>query len=58
MEVLNVQSQVNYPVPDKKTGQAYESRTVESHMEADESGFAFIALICLTVSRSHLYFTV
>lgn len=58
VEVLNVQSQVNYPVPDKKTGQAYESRTVESHMEADESGFAFIALICLTVSRSHLYFTV
>ena len=41
VEVLNVQSQVNYPVPDKKTGQAYESRTVESHMEADESGFAF-----------------
>ncbi|MFR5915305.1 MAG: hypothetical protein ACLUGJ_09680 [Blautia wexlerae] len=25
--------QVNYPVPDKKTGQAYESRTVESQLE-------------------------
>ena len=41
VEVLGVQQQINYPVPDKKTGQAYEARTVESRMDADANGFAF-----------------
>lgn len=41
IEILGVQQQVNYPVPDKKSGQAYEIRPVESHMEADEKGFRF-----------------
>ena len=41
VEVLGVQQQINYPVPDKKTGQAYENRQVESRMDADENGFAF-----------------
>lgn len=41
VEVLDVQQQVNYPVPDKKTGQAYETCQVESHVDADENGFAF-----------------
>lgn len=41
MEVLGVQQQVNYPVPDKKTGQAYEARPVDSQLNADENGFSF-----------------
>ena len=41
MEVLGVQQQVNYPVPDKKTGQAYETRQVETRLDADGNGFAF-----------------
>lgn len=41
MEVLGVQQQVNYPVPDKKTGQAYEARSVDSQLNADENGFSF-----------------
>ena len=41
VEVIGVQQQVNYPVPDKKTGQAFEMRQVESSLEADEKGFAF-----------------
>ncbi len=41
VEILGVQQQINYPIPDKKSGQAYESRPVEAHMEASESGFRF-----------------
>lgn len=41
IEVLGVQQQINYPVPDKKTGQAFELRQTESHLEADENGFSF-----------------
>lgn len=41
VEVLGVQQQINYPVPDKKTGQAFEARQVDSSLEADGKGFAF-----------------
>ena len=50
IEVLGVLQQVNYPVPDKKTGQAYEIRQVESHLDADENGFAFYCS-CLPYSQ-------
>lgn len=41
VEVLGVQQKINYPVPDKKTGQAYETRQVETRLDADQNGFAF-----------------
>lgn len=41
VEVLGVQKQINYPVPDKKTGQAYETRQVETGLDADGNGFTF-----------------
>ncbi|MDY4694233.1 MAG: isopeptide-forming domain-containing fimbrial protein [Blautia sp.] len=41
IEILNLLQQVDYPVPDKKTGQAFETRPVESYVEADGTGFSF-----------------
>lgn len=41
VEILDALSQVEYPVPDQKTGQAYEKRVVESYVEADGQGFSF-----------------
>lgn len=41
VEVLNVPQQVEYPVPDKKTGQNTEVRQVASALDADESGWSF-----------------
>ena len=41
VEVLGVQKQINYPVPDKKTGQAYETRQVETGLDADGNSFTF-----------------
>lgn len=41
IEVLDALQQIRYPVPDKKTGQAYEIRQAESYIDADENGFGF-----------------
>lgn len=41
VEVLGVQKRINYPVPDKKTGQECETRQVETRLNADGNGFAF-----------------
>lgn len=41
VEILNAPTQVEYPVPDKKTGMAYEIRAVESYLNADERGWDF-----------------
>lgn len=41
IEILDVIKQVDYPVPDQKTGMAYEQRPVESFVEADGQGFSF-----------------
>lgn len=41
VEVLGAQQKINYPVPDKKTGQAYETRQVETRLDTDQNGFAF-----------------
>ncbi len=41
VEVLGVSQQINYPLPDKKSGQAFETRQVESRLDAGGNGFAF-----------------
>lgn len=50
VEILDVLQQVDYPVPDKMTGMDYETRPVESYLEADETGFAFY---CSYLPYSH-----
>lgn len=50
VEILNAPSQVEYPVPDKKTGQATEIRPVETSLEADETGWNFY---CSYLPYSH-----
>ena len=41
VEVLNAPQSVEYPIPDKKTGQAVEVRPVETALDANESGWNF-----------------
>lgn len=41
VEVIGAPTQVEYPVPDHKTGQSTEIRAVETGLEADERGFSF-----------------
>lgn len=41
VEIVNAPTQIEYPVPDKKTGIAHETREVESYLNADERGWNF-----------------
>lgn len=41
VEIVDVLQQVDCPVPDKKTGMAFETVPVEAYVEGDERGFSF-----------------
>lgn len=41
VEILDAPGQIDYPVPDKKTGQVYETRQAETNLQADGTGFEF-----------------
>ena len=50
VEVLNAPVQVDYPIPDRKTGQAAEVRQVATALDADERGWNFY---CSYLPYSH-----
>lgn len=41
VEILDAPEEIDYPIPDKKTGQAYETRRSEASIQADGTGFVF-----------------
>lgn len=41
VEILDAPGQIDHPIPDKKTGQAYETRQAETNLQADGTGFEF-----------------
>lgn len=50
VEILDVLQDVDFPMPDKKTGQTFGKIPVESYLEGDEGGFS---LYCSHVPYSH-----